>query len=69
MLTSAAARALRRQIDRLLKEQSNTLQEATYVGMTTDEAKEFEVRHLKIVDLLEQLRSSERKRPSRRFLS
>ena len=56
-----AIHSIKKEIDRLTLEQSQALQEAVFMGMTPDEAKESEVRVDKIVELiavLEQLEST-----------
>jgi hypothetical protein len=46
---------LRQEIDRLREKQFKALKEATFVGMTPDEAKEFDERSKAIASILEKL--------------
>ena len=46
---------LRKQIDELTHEQINALKQATYVGMTPDDAKAYDARRIKITSLTQQL--------------
>lgn len=47
---------LKAEIERLSDEQSTALKTATFVGMTPDEAKEYDERRKKITRLMEELR-------------
>jgi Asp-tRNA(Asn)/Glu-tRNA(Gln) amidotransferase C subunit len=56
----SAVHRLKEEIDWLTKEQSEALLTATYLGMTPDEAKEYDSRRDKILKLVEQLRQLEK---------
>jgi hypothetical protein len=47
---------LREEIDRLTAQQIEAMKTATFVGLSTDEAKEYEERRAKISALVEELR-------------
>jgi len=47
-----AIERLKREIDRLVREQDRMLELAIYVGMTADEEKEFDKRHSRIREYL-----------------
>jgi hypothetical protein len=47
---------LKEEIDRLTEEQTDAMKSATFIGLTTDEAKEYEGRRTRILELVEQLR-------------
>jgi len=47
---------IKQEIERLTREQSEALKSATFVGMTPNEAKEYDDRRKKITCLVEQLR-------------
>lgn len=53
--TVDAIHRLKQEIDRLSQEQSDALKSATYVGMTPDEAKEYDARRQKITQLVQEL--------------
>lgn len=46
---------LKEEIDRLNQKQSRALKMATHVGMTPDEAQEYDARRSRITDLVRQL--------------
>jgi hypothetical protein len=50
---------LKEEIDRLTEEQIEAMKMATFAGLTPDEAKEYEDRRAKILELVEQLRMLE----------
>ncbi len=50
---------LKEEIDRLTVEQLEALKAATFVGMTRDEAKEYDERRAKIIRLIDELRQLE----------
>ncbi len=50
---------LKEEIDRLTEEQIEAMKMATFAGLTPDEAKEYEERRAKILELVEQLRMLE----------
>lgn len=50
-----AVHRVKDEIDRLKKQQSDALTRAIYLGMTTDEAKEFDERQRQIRELLQEL--------------
>jgi hypothetical protein len=52
------------EINRLTERQTEAMQKATVVGMTGDEAKEYNERRSRIADLLEQLAMITRRRGS-----
>ena len=47
---------LKEEIDRLTEEQIEAMKMATFAGLTTDEAKEYEERRAKILALVKELR-------------
>jgi hypothetical protein len=47
--TAAAIHRLKEEIDKLTREQAKALELATFVGMTTDEAKEYDQRRRAIL--------------------
>ena len=47
--------AARQEIDDLRKHQSEAIRSATFIGMTTDEAKDYERRQVRIARLLREL--------------
>jgi len=51
---------LKKEIDSLTKKQSEAIQSATYLGMTADEAKEYDSRRDRILKLVEQVRQLEK---------
>jgi len=51
---------LKKEIDSLTKKQSEAIQSATYLGMTADEAKEYDSRRDQILKLVEQVRQLEK---------
>ena len=51
---------LKKEIDSLTKKQSEAIQSATYLGMTADEAKEYDSRRDQILKLVEQMRQLEK---------
>jgi hypothetical protein len=53
---STSVRRLKQEIDELTLQQSNALKSAIYVGMTPDEAKDYDARRSRIMQLAEQLR-------------
>ena len=56
-----AIHSVRKEINRLSLEQAQALQEATFMGMTPDEAKESDARLdkiVKLINVLEQLEST-----------
>ena len=53
--TLTAVERIKEEIDRLTEEQSNFLRTATYVGMTPDEAKEYDKRRAGITSLVQEL--------------
>jgi Asp-tRNA(Asn)/Glu-tRNA(Gln) amidotransferase C subunit len=46
---------LKEEIGRLTKQQAEALQSATYLGMSPDEAKQYDARRAQILKLVEQL--------------
>jgi hypothetical protein len=50
---------LKEEIGRLTKQQAEALQSATYLGMSPDEAKQYDARRAQILKLVEQLRQLE----------
>jgi hypothetical protein len=54
-----AIHRLKEEIDRLTKEQTEAVRRACYLGMTPDEAKEYDSRREKILKLVEHLRQLE----------
>ncbi len=55
----ATVHNLKEEIDRLTEEQTEAMKSATFIGLTTDEAKEYEDRRSKILQLVDQLRMLE----------
>jgi hypothetical protein len=55
--TAEAIHRLKEEIDKLTEQQTNALKTATYLGMTTDEAKEYEQRREKILEYVKDLNS------------
>lgn len=55
--TVDACQQVKQEIERLTRKQSEALKTATFVGMTPDEAKEYDDRRQQITRLVEQLRS------------
>jgi hypothetical protein len=53
---STSVRRLKQEIDELTLQQSDALKSAIYVGMTPDEAKDYDARRSRIMQLAEQLR-------------
>ena len=53
--SQAAIRSLKEEIERLTEHQSEALKMAAFVGMTTDEAEEYDERHCRIVKLVQKL--------------
>ncbi len=51
-----AIHRLKQEIDRLTKQQAEALQSATYLGMSPDDAKQYDARRAQILTLVEQLR-------------
>jgi hypothetical protein len=58
--TVAAAHRLKNEIDALTDVQIEALKQATYVGMTPDEAKQYDERRKKIAHLIRELTVLER---------
>ena len=58
--TVFAVHQLKVEIDRLTKRQSETLGHAVYVGMTRQEAKEYDERRKRITSLVQELATLER---------
>jgi len=54
-----AIHLLKEEIDRLTEQQTNALTAATYLGMTTDEDKEYEERREKILRYVQDLKMLE----------
>jgi hypothetical protein len=52
----SAVHHLKEEIDSLTKKQSEAIQSATYLGMSRDEAKEYDSRRDTILKLVEQMR-------------
>lgn len=50
-----AVRRLRQEIHRFSEEQANALKSVTYLGMTPHEAKEYEERRSRIINLIHEL--------------
>ena len=57
--TVEAIHRLKEEIDRLTEQQSEALRTATYLGMTTDEAKEYEERKQRILEYVQDLKMLE----------
>ena len=53
--TVDAIHRLKQEIDQLSEQQSEALKSATYLGMTPDEAKEYDARRQKITQLVQEL--------------
>jgi hypothetical protein len=53
--TVLAVQQLKREIDRLTQVQADALKSATFIGMTPDEAKEYDERRQKIRELVKEL--------------
>lgn len=53
--TVAAVHRIKEEIDRLTEQQSHALKQATFVGMTPDEAKEYDDRRAQITRLIREL--------------
>lgn len=53
--TAELVHRLKEEIDKLTEEQSNALESAVYVGMTPDEAKEYDERRARILKLIDYL--------------
>lgn len=54
--TGAAIQRLQQEIDSLGQQQAEALKTATFVGMTSDEATEYDERGEKITELIRQLK-------------
>ena len=54
--TAEAIHRLKEEIDKLTEQQTEALKTATYLGMTTDEAKEYEQRREKILGYVNDLK-------------
>jgi len=54
--TTETIHRLKEEIDKLTEQQSAALKAATYLGMTTDEAKEYEQRRERILDYVKDLK-------------
>jgi hypothetical protein len=57
--TGEAIHRLKEEIDRLTEQQTEALKTATYLGMTTDEAKEYEERKQTILKYVQDLKMLE----------
>ena len=57
--TAEVIHHLKEEIDKLTEQQSEALKTATYLGMTTDEAKEYEQRRERILDYVKDLKMLE----------
>ena len=53
--TVDAVHRLKQEIDRLTEQQAKALQAAIYLGMTPDQAKEYDERRKQITELISQL--------------
>jgi hypothetical protein len=53
--TVALVHQIKQQIDALAEQQPEALKQATYIGMTPDEAEEYDGRRKKITALVEEL--------------
>lgn len=51
---------IKQEIDLLTEQQMEALKRATYLGMTTDEAKDYDARRKRIVELVQELSLLER---------
>jgi hypothetical protein len=54
--TLEAIHRIKQEIDTLSEQQSEALKTATYVGMTAEQAREYDARRQQITNLLEELR-------------
>jgi hypothetical protein len=54
--TLDAIHRVKQEIDRLGEQQSEALKNATYVGMTAEEARQYDARRQQITKLVEELR-------------
>jgi hypothetical protein len=54
--TAEAIHRLKEEIDKLTNQQTEALKTATYLGMTTDEVKEYEQRREKILEYVNDLK-------------
>jgi hypothetical protein len=54
--TSQTIHSLKQEIDKLTMQQTEALQRATFVGMTPDEAKDYDDRRTRILQYVEDLR-------------
>jgi len=54
--TAETIHKLKEEIDKLTEQQSEALRRASYLGMTTDEAKEYEERREKILEYVKDLK-------------
>jgi len=54
--TAETIHRLKEEIDKLTEQQTEALKTATYLGMTTDEAKEYEQRREKILGYVDDLK-------------
>lgn len=52
-ITTETIHKIKEEIEKLTEQQNEALQSATYLGMTTDEAKEYEERRDRILSLVE----------------
>lgn len=57
--TTEAVHRIKEEIDKLTEQQSEAIKTATYVGMTTDEAKEYDERRDRILKLVRDLATLE----------
>lgn len=57
--TQEAIHRLKEEIDKLTQQQTDALRTATYLGMTTDEAKEYEERRDRILKYVQDLKTLE----------
>ena len=57
--TAEVIHRLKEEIDKLTEQQADALKTATYLGMTTDEAKEYEQRREKILEFVKDLKMLE----------
>lgn len=58
--TVTAVHRIKEEIDRLTEQQSHALKHTTFVGMTPDEAKDYDERRSQITRLLRQLEALEK---------
>lgn len=58
--TVAAVHRIKQEIDRLTEQQAHALKQATFVGMTPDEAKEYDERRTLITKFIRELELLER---------